>query len=125
MPNEVEQKIDSSESPATAEKKSHKDFILIADLGGTFGWFHPDHNGGSFGFSEPEEKLIDFYSRLKKIYPNSQNIHFTLNPGLEEWLSERRAEILESQTKGTTIHKLSTVSTLARRGLMNNTKGGR
>ena len=122
MPKEVEQSLNVFNP---TEKKSHKDAIYIVSLADTYGWFHPDHNGGSFGFSEPGEKLVDFYPRLKKLYPNAHHIHFTLNPGLEEWLADRRLEILESQSKGVTIHKLSTVSTLARRGLLNNKRGGR
>lgn len=122
MPKEVEQSLNVSNP---TEKKSPKDAIYIVSLADTYGWFHPDRNGGSFGFSEPGEKLVDFYPRLKKLYPNAHHIHFTLNPGLEEWLADRRLEILESQSKGVTIHKLSTVSTLARRGLLNNKRGGR
>lgn len=125
MPKEVEQSLNFSNQPAKYEKKSHNDAIYIISLTDTYGWFHPDHNGGSFGFSEPGEKLVDFYPRLKELYPNAHHIHFTLNRGLEEWLADRRLEILESQSKGVTIHKLSTVSTLAQRGLLNNKRGGR
>lgn len=125
MPKEVEQSLNFSNPPAKYEKKSHNDAIYIVSLTDIYGWFHTDRNGGSFGFSEPGEKLVDFYSRLNELYPNANHIHFTLNRGLEEWLADRRIEILESQTKGVTIHKLSTVSTLARRGLLNNKRGGR
>ena len=122
MPKEVKQSLNVSNS---TEKKSFKDAIYIVSLGNTYGWFHPGRNGGSFGFSEPGEKLIDFYPRLKELYPNVHHIHFTSNRGLEEWLADRRVEILESQSKGAMIHKISTVSTLARRGLINNKRGGR
>lgn len=129
MTKEVEQRLDFSDYPASEqfkdEQRLYKDAVFIVALADTWGWFHSDNNGGSFGFSEPGEKLIDFYPRLRKLYPDAHHIHFTLNKGLEEWLADRLLEIRESQTKGTTIHKLSTVTTLAQRGIMDNKRGGR
>lgn len=104
-------------------QRMYKDAVYVVALGDVWGWFHSDSSGGSFGFSEPEEKLVEFYPRLRSLYPNAHHIHFTLNPGLEEWLADRRVEILESKIKGTTIHKMSTTTTLASKGLL--TRGGR
>ena len=106
------------------EQRIYKDAVYVVALGPCWGWFHPDKSGGSFGFSDPSEKLVDFYPRLRKLYPNTHHIHFTLNPGLEGWLADRLVEVRESQIKGVTIHKISTTTTLASKGL-GNRKGGR
>lgn len=104
-------------------RKIYKDAVYVVQLKDVWGWFHPNQTGGSFGFSEPGEKLIEFYPRLRKLYPNAHHIHFTLNEGLEEWLTDRRAELLDCKINGTTIHKMSTTTTLASKGLL--TRGGR
>lgn len=106
-------------------QRIYRDAVYVVALDEVWGWFHPDQSGGSFGFSEPEEKLVEFYPRLRKLYPDAHHIHFTLNPGLEEWLADRLLEVRESQIKGVTIHKLSTVTTLAQRGMLDNKRGGR
>ena len=104
-------------------QRMYKDAVYVVQLKNIWGWFHPDQSGGSFGFSEPGERLVEFYPRLKKLYPDAQHIHCTLNKGLEEWLADRRAEVLESKVTGTTIHRMSTTTSLAGKGLL--TRGGR
>lgn len=106
------------------EQRIYKDAVYVVALGPCWGWFHPESKGGSFGFSEPDEKLVEFYPRLRNMYPNAHHIHFTLNPGLEEWLADRLVEVQESQVKGVTIHRLSSTTTLANKGLLTH-KGGR
>lgn len=104
-------------------QRMYKDAVYVVQLKNVWGWFHPDQSGGSFGFSEPDEKLVEFYPRLRNLYPDAHHIHFTLNKGLEDWLTDRRIEILESKINGITIHRMSTRSTLAGSGLL--TRGGR